>query len=437
MSTGSSHLQTRLLVCRTVPVLAFYWDERTGRAQGSGRVLDCERLPLAFTSHGKPAVYAKQIDAWWRSRAVPPSRDGIRRVLDDLGLASTAQLLAQTHAFSLSDQYWVTTADDGAIRTPASSSSAENRSAELNEIAIDYDAVAQIWHTRNFFDNPFPAALGELLLTQVSSSARVDFDAPDASTGGDLPKRWTINGGERLLIKAGRSGQEPLNELIATHLCERLGIAAVPYSLAVADNRLVSICPDMLTDREELIPVFDVLETVKRNNRLGLRDQWHESCRIFLTRHCQLQPDAAAPVLAQIAAAADGMLLVDWLLRNTDRHWRNFGLIRDVETLEVRPAPLFDNGQSLWTGEFTVDNREYAAKPFFQASEHGSARRHLGLIQDWSRFDLTCLHDWPDDVAHRLSTSGLLADQRIANIRNALNWRVRVAQETQAATLSR
>ena len=34
----------------------------------------------------------------------------------------------------------------------------------------------------------------------------------------------------------------------------------------------------------------------------------------------------------------------------TDRHYNNFGLIRDVETMQVRPAPLFDTGRRSGAG---------------------------------------------------------------------------------------
>ena len=65
---------------------------------------------------------------------------------------------------SLSDQYWVRREDD-----PVE------------------------WKDINFFDNPFDEALGEILLTSYSSSHDISLNAPDVSTGGDLPKRWTID----------------------------------------------------------------------------------------------------------------------------------------------------------------------------------------------------------------------------------------------------
>lgn len=378
-------MERRIIMCRRHPVLAFDYDPSSGKAVGSGRILDCSRLPLELISHGKPAIYAKSIDAWWRRRAIPPTRDGIRGILDSMGIRSAVELLNRSHGLSLSDQYWV-----------------KPESSDLE------------WDTVNFFTNPFDEELGRTLLTARSSSHRFSLNAPDASTGGDLPKRWTIAGdGTRILIKAGRTGQEPVNELIASDLCSRLGIPAVRYNLGEYDNRPVSTCPEMLTDTEELVSAWQILESVKRDNRLSARDQWIRAAQLF---GCEG---------AAVVHATDDWLLVDYLMRNIDRHYNNFGLIRDVETLRVRPAPLFDTGASLWCGELAIDNRDYKAKPFYATYKTPTARRQLRLISDWTRYDLGKLDGWEEQVGRRLSVTGLVPETRITAIATMLSARIR------------
>ncbi len=88
-------------------------------------------------------------------RWYPPCARFARRLID-------GELLDRTYGLSLSDQYWVKREDD-----PVE------------------------WKDVNFFDNPFDEALGEILLTSYSSSHDISLNAPDVSTGGDLPKRWT------------------------------------------------------------------------------------------------------------------------------------------------------------------------------------------------------------------------------------------------------
>ena len=375
----------KLIMCGDHPVLAFEYDPESGRACSSGEVLDHDRLPLEFTTHGKSALYARRIDEWWKSRAIPSTRDGIRRVLESLGAASTGELLDRTYGLSLSDQYWVRREDD-----PAE------------------------WKDVNFFDNPFDEALGEILLTSYSSSHDISLNAPDVSTGGDLPKRWTINKntGRRLLVKSGRTGQEPMNEVIASRLCMRLGVPAVRYSLARNGNRLVSTCADMLSNHEELVSAWQVLQSVKAVNGLNSHDQWIRAAVGF-------GADERA-----VRDATDDWLVVDYLMRNTDRHYNNFGLIRNIETLAVRPAPIYDTGASLWSGELDVDGRDWFAKPFYSATGRPSALRQLRLVEDWSRFDLDALSDWPDEVAHELSRMRMFAPERLDAIRVQLVKRI-------------
>ena len=375
----------KLIMCGDHPVLAFEYDPASDRACSSGEVLDPNRLPLEFTTHGKSALYARRIDEWWRSRAIPSTRDGIRRVLESLGAASTDELLDRTYGLSLSDQYWVRHEDD-----PAE------------------------WKDVNFFDNSFDEALGEILLTSYSSSHDISLNVPDVSTGGDLPKRWTIDRatGRRLLVKSGRTGQEPMNEVIASRLCMRLGVPAARYSLARNGNRLVSTCADMLSNHEELVSAWQVLQSVKTVSGLNSHDQWIRAAAGF-------GADERA-----VCGATDDWLVVDYLMRNTDRHYNNFGLIRDIETLEVRPAPIYDTGASLWSGELDVDGRDWFAKPFYTATGEPSALRQLRLVEDWGRFDLDALSGWPDEVAHELSRMRMFAPERLDAIRVQLVKRI-------------
>lgn len=310
-------------------------------------------------------------------------------MLADLHLPSTVHLLDQTRGLSLSDQYWVRDMDED-VR----------------------------WQDVNFFTNPFPEQLGYALLSERSSSHRFSFDAPDASTGGDLPKRWKIgDDGTRLLVKTGRTGQEPVNELIASQLAGRLGIPAVRYTLGEYENRPVSICAEMLTDTQELVSAWQALGMVKHDNRLSARDQWAVAARA-------LGADGR-----QVDDATDDWLLVDWLMRNTDRHYNNFALIRDTETLETRPAPLFDTGASLWAGELRVSNADYQTRPFYTTVKSPTARRQLHLIRDWDRYDMDVLDDWPDAVAQRLNEYGLMAESRVEQIRRMLHDRVHQARQ--------
>ncbi|MBT1173167.1 hypothetical protein JS528_07345 [Bifidobacterium sp. MA2] len=83
-------MERRVIMCRTRPVLEFDYDRRSSYAVGVGTIIDHARLPLELITHGKDAVYARRIDAWWSHRAIPTTRDGIRRALDVMGIPNRA-----------------------------------------------------------------------------------------------------------------------------------------------------------------------------------------------------------------------------------------------------------------------------------------------------------------------------------------------------------
>ena len=86
------------------------------------------------------------------------------------------------------------------------------------------------------------------------------------------------------------------------------------------------------------------------------------------------------------------MLIIDFLLMNTDRHMKNFGVIRDVNTLEwVKTLPIFDTGQSLCCDLPTIafDFSNGNGKLFYNTKKPFS--KYLELISDLSDYDFSKL----------------------------------------------
>ena len=48
-------------------------------------------------------------------------------------------------------------------------------------------------------------------------------------------------------------------------------------------------------------------------------------------------------------------------------------------------------------------------------------------MEDWGRFDLDVLSDWPDEVAHELSRMRMFAHERLDAIREQLAKRVKMS----------
>lgn len=72
--------------------------------------------------------------------------------------------------------------------------------------------------------------------------------------------------------------------------------------------------------------------------------------------------------VSDIDKSISQMVVVDYLIRNEDRHWTNFGLIRDANMLKyLRPMCLFDFENSLF---YSCSDRDISAqrKPYSKFS---------------------------------------------------------------------
>ena len=82
------------------------------------------------------------------------------------------------------------------------------------------------------------------------------------------------------------------------------------------------------------------------------------------------------------------MLVLDFLICNQDRHFGNFGALRDAVTLEwLGMAPVFDSGTSLWQDKLPPDihaRADAAAKPF--RNTHGKQLELVANDLDWVDF---------------------------------------------------
>ena len=50
----------------------------------------------------------------------------------------------------------------------------------------------------------------------------------------------------------------------------------------------------------------------------------------------------------------ENLFILDYLMLNNDRHLKNFGIIRNVNTLKwEKVAPIFDTGESMQCDKYT------------------------------------------------------------------------------------
>jgi hypothetical protein len=119
------------------------------------------------------------------------------------------------------------------------------------------------------------------------------------------------------------------------------------------------------------------------------------------------------------------MITVDYIIANEDRHFGNFGLLRNGDTLEwLGAAPIFDSGSSLGfdfsTPEIEADtairNRPFRVK----------ADEQLELVSSFDWLDFHCLTGLSDEVMSILDGAGYRIDRaRSQAIASAVERRVK------------
>lgn len=296
------------LMHKNIKVADIVIDTDTSAISSLDTVYSKEHLPLGvvYTQHHKEIIDRRALNSWWLKRSIPASRTGLEEALETLNLDDATMLLEKGCGMSLSDHYW-----------------------------IRPEGTQAAWENVNFFQNTFSEDIGDILLGE-RLNRNVDFNAPDNTSDGMLMKRWKIIDGKRCLLKAGENPfhQQPFNEVIASCIMDRLDIPHVSYSLVWINELPYSVCEDFVTTETELVSAYRVMQT-----RYPRNDESDYQHYVNICKENGLQ---------DIVHSIDTMLVLDYLIANEDRHFNNFGILRNPETLQwISAAPVFDNGTSL------------------------------------------------------------------------------------------
>lgn len=367
------------LMNKTYPVLDFLYDEESCRITSIVEVHDAQHAsPAILDRKGNPA--RKELNDWWRGRAIPATRDNIEQIRQKTAVKEMASFLEKNHGLSLSDRYWI------------------------------YDREKPVeWKDINFFDHAFSDTLGMMTLGQ-DYPGDPDFFSPNSSLNGDLVKAWEIQDGMRILLKGGRGfvSQEVYNEVVASALHGRILDYGefVPYALQRRGGKIYCACPNMLAEDEELVPMHDLLVNWKKPND-------RNDFQFLMKRLESIGISGGETALCK-------MFVSDFIIANHDRHYRNFGMIRNVETLQyIRIAPIYDSGNSLWCNQQFLDCHEniaYRAKPF--GVNGMEPERQISLFHDFSWLDVDALKGFSEEAAEILLQNPNMPAGRIHQIKS-------------------
>lgn len=348
------------LMHKNVAVADIEIDETLGGVTKIRNITAKEHLPVGTIriQRDDEVVDRYAFNQWWTGRSIPASRMGVSDALETLGIYNTKLLLTKCLGLSLSDHYWIKPYNKNIL-----------------------------WEDVNFFDNDFSDDIGDVLFGMNGKNADFDFVSPDNTSDGNLQKRWKIIDGKRCLLKSGSTPfiQQPFNEAIATLIMNKLGIEHVPYTIIWIDNKPYSVCEDFVTKDTELISAWRVLQLRQKEN--------HESSYLHYVNICK-------ELGIDIVPALDRMIVLDYIIANEDRHFNNFGLLRDANTLEwIGAAPIFDSGTSLWydTSARGISTYDIPCKPF--KKKHSEQLRMVSSF-DW--LDMSKLNGIEDEILNIL-----------------------------------
>lgn len=256
-------------------------------------------LPLDMERTGPGIV------KWLSRRVIPKNRMFVDEILKTLGLShnDTKGIIDVCKGLSLNDSYWVV--PEGF----------EGKFAQYN-----------------LYDNRFSEMLALVAYTGAGQSRQAFTTSPELTTNGMLPKAWRFIDGDGIYLYKGgtagasNTGREPYCEYYASQIAETMKLNAVHYDLENWKGITASKCALFTDVNTSYIPIGRI---VKAGGIKACLDYYEALGPAFSEQLCS-------------------MLVFDALIYNEDRHFGNFGVLRDNHTGNIiAPAPIFDNGLSL------------------------------------------------------------------------------------------
>ena len=372
-SSPTNQATRYILMQKDHAVACVLWNPELSTSFRFLEIYDSYRLPLPILyNNGQGKNFG--LNEWAESRCIPPSRFQRLKSSCNLTARTPIELSLQHLGLSLSDSYWF---------------SPEN--------------LGISWSKINFFANDFVS----LHSSQQRPHAFGVLFSPCATTNGDLGKFWQMQNGKRLLYKESTPSffQQACNEAFASALLDKLNLPHVQYSVHDVGGIPYSVCAAFTNENTEYVPAWHVLSAVKKH---GTESQYAYFIACAKEVFPQFEPKAL-----------NTMLAFDYLICNTDRHYGNFGFLRDVETLKWKGmAPLFDHGNSLWYDKLTprINRDDLTCRPFFRTFEEQNYALRA-FLPSFSQLS----HDFVQQAAQEIfSLNTLFDDARIKDLTDAV-----------------
>lgn len=243
---------------------------------------------------------------WLERRVIPKNRTFVEEILKTLNLSQsdTKGIIDVCKGLSLNDSFWVVP-----------------------------KGFTGSFKQYNLYENRFSEILSLVAYTGIGQSHEAFTTSPELTTAGMLPKAWRLIDGDGIyLYKGGTSGaantgNEPYSEYYASQIAKTMGLNSVHYDLENWKGILASKCKLFCDIDTAFVPIGRIVVSG------GLK--------AVLEYYSEIGDDFLETV--------HSMLVFDALIYNEDRHFGNFGILRDNHSgALIGPAPLFDHGLALF-----------------------------------------------------------------------------------------
>lgn len=322
----------------------------------------------------KHSPFLKKMDleecqTWWNLRAIPNSRPDLKEILRNANCDSAQQYLLKNLALSLSDCYWV---------------------CPLN-VELSWEQV-----------NPY---INETDLTFLVEGNNKFTNNPHASLGGEMKKKSYKEDGVWYLKKESPHSTQCINEGLASWINELQGFPNyTPYTLNHDEDGFASSCTcKFFTDENtEYITMLALSFLTKKRNDVSPYEHIVQACTSLGLNE------------SEVRRQLDYQTMLDFIISNTDRHYQNFGILRNPDTLEViSMAPIFDNGNSMFFDEYKGKIPQYSAKKILEIPINGIVKyeeKMLSYITDKFALDVAKLPSKEEVKDFYLKNKGLLEE---------------------------
>ena len=267
---------------------------------GYEKIYDKSKLPVGTFSNNKQQgkiLFSK----WFDSRCIPYGRLKSDKLLSEINLSNNKAAI-KTLCLSLTDCFWI----------------CDNPNLQ--------------WEDVNFHDNGFESVVGKYILTNKAQFK----PSPDFTTDGVMEKFWYDIEGVPFLAKFDNNYYNTLlaNEIIYSKVANLYGINAINYENGKCDYGKFVSCKCFIENSNS-----DFV------NAMQLKHEDFSRTGINLLKYLEMQG---------FSKEIKDMIFLDCLFHNTDRHEKNFGVIKEDNNVSF--APLYDNGYCLGANRTPKNN---------------------------------------------------------------------------------